>query len=210
MKSDWGWENLEIDFALLPTIQKVLRVGEWKVTCAIRQDEDSSRPRIITIFPGLKNEAWGVACDIGSTTIALHLVSLLSGSTIASSGTSNPQIRFGEDLMSRVSYVMMNPDGREGMTRAVREALNELIAKACAESHVDRHDILDLVFVGNPIMHHLFLGIDPTELGGAPSRLPSRAQSIAVPANSTSMSTAVRASTCCPALPAMSAPMPPP
>ena len=171
LERDWGWENLEVDFALLPTIQKVLRAGEWKVTCAIQHDEEGSRPRIIAIFPGLKNEAYGVACDIGSTTIALHLVSLLSGSTIASSGTSNPQIRFGEDLMSRVSYVMMNPDGREGMTRAVREALNNLIGNVCAESHVDRHDILDLVFVGNPIMHHLFLGIDPTELGGAPFAL---------------------------------------
>ena len=101
----------------------------------------------------------------------MHLVSLLSGRIVASSGTSNPQIRFGEDLMSRVSYVMMNPDGREAMTKAVREAVNELIGKVCAEAGIDRHDILDMVFVGNPIMHHLFLGIDPTELGQAPFAL---------------------------------------
>ncbi|WP_439605022.1 ASKHA domain-containing protein, partial [Shinella sp.] len=111
------------------------------------------------------------ACDIGSTTIAMHLVSLLSGRIVASSGTSNPQIRFGEDLMSRVSYVMMNPDGREAMTKAVREAVNSLIGKVCGEGEVDRHDILDMVFVANPIMHHLFLGIDPTELGQAPFAL---------------------------------------
>ncbi|MGB4950551.1 MAG: ASKHA domain-containing protein [Rhizobiaceae bacterium] len=171
LETDWGWQGLEIDFRLLPTIQKALRAGEWKVTCAVHIDEEMSRPRVIAVYPGLKNEAYGIACDIGSTTIALHLVSLLSGSTIASSGTSNPQIRFGEDLMSRVSYVMMNPDGREGMTVAVRAALNELIGKVCEESRIDRHDILDLVFVGNPIMHHLFLGIDPTELGGAPFAL---------------------------------------
>ncbi|TIX45954.1 MAG: DUF4445 domain-containing protein, partial [Mesorhizobium sp.] len=97
-----------------------------------------------------------------------HLVSLLSGRVATSSGTSNPQIRFGEDLMSRVSYVMMNPDGREGMTVAVREAISGLVDKVCAEGNVQRNDILDSVFVGNPIMHHLFLGIDPTELGGAP------------------------------------------
>ena len=101
----------------------------------------------------------------------MHLVSLLSGRIVASSGTSNPQIRFGEDLMSRVSYVMMNPDGREAMTKAVREAVNELIGKVCAEGGVDRHDIFDCVFVANPIMHHLFLGIDPTELGQAPFAL---------------------------------------
>lgn len=73
--------------------------------------------------------------------------------------------------MSRVSYVMMNPDGREAMTRAVRDAVNGLIGKVCAEGGVDRHDIFDCVFVGNPIMHHLFLGIDPTELGQAPFAL---------------------------------------
>ena len=132
---------------------------------------NSARPFIIGLFPGLKNEAYGIACDIGSTTIAMHLVSLLSGRIVASSGTSNPQIRFGEDLMSRVSYVMMNPDGREAMTRAVRDAVNTLIGKVCEEGGVDRHDIFDLVFVGNPIMHHLFLGIDPTELGQAPFAL---------------------------------------
>ena len=73
--------------------------------------------------------------------------------------------------MSRVSYVMMNPDGREAMTKAVREAINGLIGKVCAEGGVSRDDILDCVFVGNPIMHHLFLGIDPTELGSAPFAL---------------------------------------
>ncbi|MEO1143896.1 MAG: ASKHA domain-containing protein, partial [Pseudomonadota bacterium] len=93
------------------------------------------------------------------------------GQTIASSGAPNPQIRFGEDLMSRVSYVMMNPDGREAMTVAVRAALNALIENVCTEARVEPKDILDLVFVGNPIMHHLFLGIDPTELGGAPFAL---------------------------------------
>jgi uncharacterized 2Fe-2S/4Fe-4S cluster protein (DUF4445 family) len=67
--------------------------------------------------------------------------------------------------------VMMNPEGREGMTNAVREALNGLIDKVCADGGISRQDILDAVFVGNPIMHHLFLGIDPTELGGAPFAL---------------------------------------
>jgi uncharacterized 2Fe-2S/4Fe-4S cluster protein (DUF4445 family) len=169
--TDWKYENLEVDFHLIPQVQSILRKGEWKVTAAIYKDEEIDRPRIIALYPGLKNEAYGIACDIGSTTIAMHLSSLLSGRTVASAGTSNPQIRFGEDLMSRVSYVMMNPDGREGMTTAVREALNGLIDKVCAEGGVSRQDILDAVFVGNPIMHHLFLGIDPTELGGAPFAL---------------------------------------
>lgn len=168
---EWGFEDIKIDFALLHTVQKILRKGKWKITAAIHQENETARPHLIAIYPDLKNEAYGVACDIGSTTIALHLVSLLSGATIASSGTSNPQIRFGEDLMSRVSYVMMNPNGDKAMTDAVRQSINELIGNVCEEAQISREDILDLVFVGNPVMHHLFLGIDPTELGGAPFAL---------------------------------------
>ncbi|MEM6463949.1 MAG: ASKHA domain-containing protein [Pseudomonadota bacterium] len=171
LERDWGFSDVIVDQHLLPRVQRILRAGEWAVTAAIHQDMDSARPSLIALYPGLKNEAYGIACDIGSTTIAMHLSSLLSGQTIASAGASNPQIRFGEDLMSRVSYVMMNPDGCEAMTKAVHIALNGLIEKVCTEAGVDPKDILDSVFVGNPIMHHLFLGIDPTELGGAPFAL---------------------------------------
>lgn len=171
LERDWGFSDIMIDQHLLPRVQAILRKGKWAVTAAIHKDMETARPSLIALYPGLKNEAYGIACDIGSTTIAMHLSSLLSGLTIASAGVSNPQIRFGEDLMSRVSYVMMNPDGCEAMTKAVHNALNGLIEEVCAESGVDPQDILDTVFVGNPIMHHLFLGIDPTELGGAPFAL---------------------------------------
>jgi len=171
LEEDWGFEDILVAQQILPEVQKTLRTGKWAVTAAIHQDMESSRPTMIALWPGLKNEAYGIACDIGSTTIAMHLSSLLSGATVASAGTSNPQIRFGEDVMSRVSYVMMNPDGQKAMTKAVRDAINDLIGQVCAEAEIDREDILDSVFVGNPIMHHLFLGIDPTELGGAPFAL---------------------------------------
>ena len=168
---DWGWDDLTIDHHLLARLQPILREGQWKVTAAIHRDGHTTRPALVGLYPGLHNEAYGIACDIGSTTIAMHLVSLLSGTTIATSGTSNPQIRFGEDLMSRVSWVMMNPDGREAMTIAVRQALNDLISQVCSEANIDVGDILDMTFVGNPIMHHLFLGVDPTQLGVAPFAL---------------------------------------
>ena len=171
LEKDWGLKNILVAQHLLPEVQKTLRKGNWGVTAAIHRDLETSRPNMIALWPGLHNEAYGIACDIGSTTIAMHLVSLLSGRVIASSGLSNPQIRFGEDLMSRVSYVMMNPDGREAMTNAVREAINGLVDKVAEQGGIDRADILDAVFVGNPVMHHLFLGIDPTELGGAPFAL---------------------------------------
>lgn len=171
LERDWGVKDPHVDAHLLPKVQNILRKGEWGVTAAVHRDAETSRATIIALWPGLHNEAYGIACDIGSTTIAMHLVSLLSGRILASAGASNPQIRFGEDLMSRVSYVMMNPDGREAMTIAVREALGDLITKVCDQGGVSRDDILDMVFVANPIMHHLFLGIDPTELGQAPFAL---------------------------------------
>jgi uncharacterized 2Fe-2S/4Fe-4S cluster protein (DUF4445 family) len=83
----------------------------------------------------------------------------------------NPQIRFGEDLMSRVSYVMMNPGGEVEMTKAVRDAINDLAEAVAKEARCDVQDILEVTFVGNPIMHHLLLGINPVELGGAPFAL---------------------------------------
>lgn len=171
LRNDWGFNSLSADPHILPQVQSILRKGKWAVTAAIHQSQEDGHGTLVALYPDLKNEAYGIACDIGSTTIALHVVSLLSGLTIASAGTSNPQIRFGEDLMSRVSYVMMNPDGRHAMTKAVRESINDLIGECIETSGIDRDDILDAVFVGNPIMHHLFLGIDPTELGGAPFAL---------------------------------------
>ena len=169
LATQWRFESPRLDFHLLPKVQKILREGAWKVTAAVHHDRGG--PVVTALWPDLHNFACGIAVDIGSTTIACHLSALLSGRTLASAGIPNPQIRFGEDLMSRVSYVMMNPDGREAMTKAVREAIGVLIGKVCAEAGVSSDEILDCVFVGNPIMHHLFLGIDPTELGGAPFAL---------------------------------------
>ena len=169
LKADWGIDNLTCDMTLLPQVQRILRAGKWAVTAAVHTVNDRS---ILTgLWPGFRDRLFGIAVDIGSTTIAMHLTDMMSGLTVASSGSSNPQIRFGEDLMSRVSYVMMNPGGEERMTQAVRDTLNRMIGEVCEQAGVERSEILESVFVGNPIMHHLFLGIDPTELGGAPFAL---------------------------------------
>ena len=114
---------------------------------------------------------YGLAVDVGSTTIAAHLCNLETGEIAASAGTMNPQIRFGQDLMSRVSYSMMHPGGAAQMTEAVRGALNALALEVARAAKVSVSDILELTVVGNPIMHHLLLGIDPVELGGAPFAL---------------------------------------
>ncbi len=152
--------------ALLPDLQGVLRAGQWSVTVAVHEDT-----KILAVWPGLKESVYGVAVDVGSTTIAAHLCDLGSGDVLCSNGRMNPQIRFGEDLMSRVSYVMMHPEGSAELTREVRNAVNELVVGTAADAGVELRDILGLTFVGNPIMHHLLLGISPAELGGAPFAL---------------------------------------
>ena len=152
--------------ALLAHLQGILRAGKWTVTVAIHQDSE-----ILAIWPSFKQSIYGLAIDVGSTTIAAHLCDLNSGDVLCSNGMMNPQIRFGEDLMSRVSYVMMHPKGSAELTREVRKAVNELVATTASEAGVDPQDILGLTFVGNPIMHHLLLGISPVELGGAPFAL---------------------------------------
>ncbi len=129
------------------------------------------RQQVTAVWPGLHDRAYGVALDIGSTTIAGHLADLSDGSVLASNGLMNPQIRFGEDLMSRVSYAMMHPEGAAEMTRVVRKAIDDLVAGLALRAGIKRADILELAIVGNPIMHHLLLGIDPTPLGGAPFAL---------------------------------------
>jgi uncharacterized 2Fe-2S/4Fe-4S cluster protein (DUF4445 family) len=163
---EWELTDLRCDLAVLQTLQPVLRKGEWKVTVAVRDGR-----QIIAIWPGFHETIYGLAVDVGSTTIAAHLCDLESGEPVASSGLMNPQIRFGEDLMSRVSYSMMNPGGAAQMTEAVRTALNTLAADVARQAKVPVTDILEVTLVGNPIMHHLLLGIDPVELGGAPFAL---------------------------------------
>ena len=166
LRRDWELLNLDFDFSLLETLQATLRSGEWKVTVAVHQNS-----QIMAVWPGYHDQARGVAIDVGSTTIAAHLCNLVDGQVLASSGAMNPQIRFGEDLMSRVSYVMMNPGGEADMTRVVREAINQLLVDVTEIAGGSVEDILQLTFVANPVMHHLLLGINPVELGGAPFAL---------------------------------------
>ena len=126
---------------------------------------------IIAVWPGLKEKVAGVAIDVGSTTMSAHLCDMITGDVLASTGAMNPQIRFGEDLMSRVSYGIMNPGGAGEMTDAVIGGLQKLIDGAAEQAGLQRDDVVEIVLVGNPVMHHLLLGIDPIELGGAPFAL---------------------------------------
>ena len=166
LAAEWDLHDLDADLHVIRALQPALESGKFAVTVAVHD-----RATITGVWPGLHDKAYGVAIDIGSTTIAGHLVDLGTGEVLASSGAMNPQIRFGEDLMSRGSYAMMNAGGAGEMTVAVRQALNGLLAQLANRAGIKRDAILELALVGNPIMHHLVLGIDPIPLGSAPFAL---------------------------------------
>ena len=166
LEFEWRLENLTCDLRQIQRVQTTLREGEWSVTVAVHD-----ATQIVAVWPGFKGNAYGLAIDVGSTTIAAHLCDLSSGEVVESAGIMNPQIRFGEDLMSRVSYLMMNPGKEETLTKEVRKAIQKLSEDVAASAGIEVTDILDVVFVGNPVMHHLLLGISPVELGGAPFAL---------------------------------------
>ncbi len=166
LEREWGLHGLSCDLRVLQDLQPALRKGKWSVTVAIRNET-----QIIAVWPGFRDEAYGAAVDVGSTTIAVHLCDLTRGEVVGSAGAMNPQIRFGEDLMSRVSYAMLNPDGAAQMTRVVRQAVSDLIGRTAVQAEIDPADVLEVTLVGNPVMHHLLLGIDPSPLGTAPFAL---------------------------------------
>ena len=182
LNDQWQIPDAIVDQSVLPDVQRVLREGDWCTTLAVHA-AGCGRPTIVALWPGFfDGTVYGLAVDVGSTTIAAHLCDLRNGHVVESAGLMNPQIRFGEDLMSRVSYAMLNPGGSKEMTDAVRVAIDGLFKTLADSAGVGTDLILEAVFVCNPVMHHLLLGIDPVELGQAPFAL----------ATAKSISTAIR------------------
>lgn len=179
-RGDWGrlqsalydqWEltNLRIDLIALRRLQPALRQGNWAITVTLWQDSE-----VIDVQPGYQEGIYGLAVDIGSTTVAGHLCDLRTGRILATESMMNPQVTYGEDLMSRVSYAMSNPAGLDKMHTAIIETLNNLAGRTAKSAGLQMRDIHDAVFVGNTTMIHIFLGINPEELGGAPFALANR------------------------------------
>ena len=162
----WGLSDVEVRAEMLGRLQKALREGRGRVTTAVRD-----RREVVAVWPGFQEVVLGVAVDVGSTTIAGHLADLTTGEILSSQGLMNPQVRLGEDLMSRVSYAALNEQGGSQLTSLVREAVNELCSGLLESAGAERDAVLEMVVVGNPIMHHLFLGLDVRPLGEAPFTL---------------------------------------
>jgi uncharacterized 2Fe-2S/4Fe-4S cluster protein (DUF4445 family) len=111
---------------------------------------------------------------VGSTTVASYLCDLRTGELLATESTMNPQVSYGEDLMSRISYAMSNPEGLQKMNAAIIETINKLTVQAVRSARIRLQNIYEITLVGNTTMIHILLGINPIELGGAPFALANR------------------------------------
>ena len=156
-------QDLTIDYECMKTLSGTLRDSRWRVTVSIWQDKE-----VIRVEPGFKEELYGAAVDIGSTTVAIYLCNLENGEIVATASDMNPQIVYGEDVMSRIQYTIANPDGLEILHNAIINTLNQLFATAAGKAGITIDDILELTVVGNTTMHHIFLNFSPRYLGTAP------------------------------------------
>ena len=168
LKNDWNIQEVTCSVRVLKDLQEKLRRGNWEITVLLYFKENTV-PEIVDIHSGYSEiPVFGLAIDLGSTSIAANLCDLNSGKIIGSMGIMNPQIRYGEDVMSRVSYCMMEEKGLATLNKSVIEGINELTRKIAEKHGVKLDSVFEIVFVANPIMHHLLLGINPKELGQAP------------------------------------------
>jgi uncharacterized 2Fe-2S/4Fe-4S cluster protein (DUF4445 family)/NADPH-dependent glutamate synthase beta subunit-like oxidoreductase len=163
LEKEHGLKNLTIDYQVLLTLQEVVRQGDWKITVTVWQDRE-----VIKVEPGVVKKVYGLAVDVGTTTVAGYLCDLTDGKLVATASMMNPQVIYGEDVMSRISYSMTNPEGLEHMNKAIIDGLNGIVEEASAIAGIKRTDIVDMTIVGNTCMHHLFLNIDPRNIGRAP------------------------------------------
>lgn len=169
LAKQWNLQNLRVDLQVLQRLQPALRKEKWGVTVVIWNEQE-----VIDVQPGYHDGIYGLAVDIGSTTVAAHLCDLRTGQVLATEAMMNPQVVYGEDLMSRVSYAMSNSNGLAKMHAAIIEALNTLVSRTARVAGIRSREIYDAVLVGNTTMIHILLGINPQELGGAPFALANR------------------------------------
>ena len=165
-----GLDGLRVDLAALRLLQPALAAGGRGVTATVFNGQE-----VVHVQPGFHDDLYGIAVDVGTTTVAGHLCHLRTGELLATASRMNPQVPFGEDLMSRVSYAMMNEDGTDRMHTVIIEGLNGLILDLCQQANIDPVAVIEMVAVGNTTMHHLLLGVNPRELGGAPFSLVTHA-----------------------------------
>jgi len=167
LKNQYGLEGIDMDYITLRGLQDILRKGNWNVTVSVWMGRE-----IIKVEPGFVESSYGLAVDIGTTTVVGYLCDLNTGKVINTESMMNPQVPYGEDVMSRITYAMMNPDGLEKMQKAIIDGLNEIIERVSSDLRVNGRNggeaIVDMTVVFNTAMHHIFLGFNPEYIGRSP------------------------------------------
>ena len=157
-------KDIEIEYNILKKLPDLIRTQEDELTITILNHKN-----IIDCEPGNTSEKnFGIAFDIGTTTIVGYLMNLNDGKIHAVSSLLNPQTAYGEDVITRITYIKDNKDGLNQLNTAVINALNTIINKTCNKARIEHSNIYEISMVGNSVMHHIFLGINPTFIGLSP------------------------------------------
>ncbi len=167
--------------SIMRDLSPQLRTQGWSARLGVRRPHQHSHSgQVVTMTP-LDAPLLGLAVDIGTTKIAAYLVELATGRTLAKAGAVNPQVAYGEDVVSRIAYTNEHTDGRAVLQSRVAETLNRLVIELCAEAGAEQAQVADAVIVGNTAMHHLFAGLPVEQLGRAPY-VPAISDPLDVPA----------------------------
>ncbi len=163
LEREHGLTGLAISYPVLKALPAVLRDASWKVTATI-----NGAGQVLRVRPGYAPSVYGLAFDIGTTSVAGWLADLSSGEVVASESILNPQTAYGDDVISRISYATSNEGGGEALRRALLDGLNGMVERMAASRGIDTEDIAEAVVVGNTAMHHLFFGLPAAALGSFP------------------------------------------
>lgn len=163
LETQYGLENLHADYFVLRELPNVLREKDWKVTATLWQNQE-----IIQVRAGLVPQIYGIAVDVGTTTVAAYLCDLSSGALLVKDGMMNPQVRYGEDVLSRITYTMMHEEGRNKLQEAIMEGINTLCARMAEKAEITTEEVGEMTLVFNTAMHHCFLNLETKFLGVAP------------------------------------------
>jgi len=163
LEIDHGLGELSIDPLVLAELPKTLRSCNWEVMVTVWQQREVQR-----VGPARQEPLLGLAIDIGTTTVAGYLCDLGEGRILATSSLMNPQVTYGDDVMSRISYIQDNPAALGQLHAEIIEAINQIASQATQQIGAAPDQISEMAVVGNTVMHHLFLGITPEYIGLSP------------------------------------------
>ncbi|HDM35985.1 MAG TPA: DUF4445 domain-containing protein [Candidatus Syntrophoarchaeum butanivorans] len=159
----FGLKNLSIDYSIFKDLPKTIRKGNWTVTAVVWNKE-----KIISVEPGANPQMCGLALDIGTTKIAGYLIDLYSGRVLGARAIPNPQIKYGSDVITRITYTMGEQGRLERLQQLAVDGINQIIEELCEEIGVRPDNIYEMTVVGNTAMHHILLGVCPKYLAWSP------------------------------------------